>query len=936
MAYTNWKEHGVPFLDFTERLTYKWIGKGFSRGQAKKWLDIGMKATDTDFCAWLRDTRKVEPEWILNYEDNEQLKTKYQEWVEIKKLLTTKEQEAKKTQQKLIELQLQYVDLPNYSFLKKRSLKRQLENYSQETEKITGRRDELKEKLTVVEKRGNVQIWLDKNYPKEERKEAKEIYLNESNLEGELDLGDFTYWDGHYEDGVNIYISPQVDETKLTFKNLPKYGKIILLDAQKWLDEKYPKDGTCIRENEREESRNHKGISNLGKTRSEITELYIRDESLEGTLDLNDFVNLKELDCSKNKLTSLNINNCSHLISVVSYDNLLTNITLPTNPTNLKTLNLKNNNFPTRDLSFLTTAVNLEWLGLGNNDQGKIDQNIYNKFTNSLDCLSSMNRLDYLDINNTDINEVNIDKLPRSLKKIEYSSKKRPDCELFKIASELERHGCELCKKCQQVKTSTRWCQPCADQELKNLTGQELIEKFIQQQQAISSEWDKLKWIPYEQFTDIEFLAEGGFSKVYKATKREKLWSDEGRKVVLKSLISSQSITPELLREIVNTRLVKDHSPIIKCYGISQDPQTKNYVMVMDYKEEGNLRQFLQKKKFDSEYEKKKFKEKLTLKEKIYRLLLTVRGLRDIHWQKLIHRDFHSGNIVENHIIDLGLCRPINYQKEESETFGVIPYVAPEVLQGQSYTRASDIYSFGIIAYELFANAYPYYEEYIKIADEEDKEWTETKLSAKICRGCRPDINKVPIPQLLKDLIKRCWGTDPKQRPSIWRLSEIIGFWWEEINYGNKKYPEFYCQYQALKQEYNTFSLNTPYRIHPTTITTSKLINTQEIIRIFQESEQKALEQEIKKMEKEIGKSLAEQQKKLVSDFIQTRKIIIKDKENEEAEDKVWDLEDKLKEKGLSGENIEKIIRYCERFIESEQQLKREVLQANIEIPTNK
>jgi hypothetical protein len=47
-----------------------------------------------------------------------------------------------------------------------------------------------------------------------------------------LDLEDFTY--EYYSFGINVYISPLVDETKLFFKNKSKYAKIILLDAQKY------------------------------------------------------------------------------------------------------------------------------------------------------------------------------------------------------------------------------------------------------------------------------------------------------------------------------------------------------------------------------------------------------------------------------------------------------------------------------------------------------------------------------------------------------------------------------------------------------------------------------------------------------------------------------------------------------------------------------
>ncbi|CAG8456740.1 5754_t:CDS:10, partial [Racocetra fulgida] len=219
---------------------------------------------------------------------------------------------------------------------------------------------------------------------------------------------------------------------------------------------------------------------------------------------------------------------------------------------------------------------------------------------------------------------------------------------------------------------------------------------------------------------------------------------DKDMIVVLKSLTNSQSITLEFLTEVTNTKLFdSDNNNIVKCHGISQDPQG-NYVM----------------------------------------------GLRDIHDQNLVHRDFHSGNILNDsyvsdnkfysppsYITDFGLSRPANFKKQEGQIFGVLPYVAPEVLQGGKYTQAADVYSWGIIAYELFANEYPY------------PEVDDLELALKVY-------------------------ADPAKRP--------------------KRSPPFYQQYQALEEEYNTFSQNTPYQIHPNAITTSKMIDTREITQRLQ------------------------------------------------------------------------------------------------------
>jgi len=66
--------------------------------------------------------------------------------------------------------------------------------------------------------------------------------------------------------------------------------------------------------------------------------------------------------------------------------------------------------------------------------------------------------------------------------------------------------------------------------------------------------------------------------------------------VVLKSLNNSQNITLEFLKEISNTKLVDEpYVKIVKCYGISQNPVTKEHIMIMSFMSRGNLREYLQK-----------------------------------------------------------------------------------------------------------------------------------------------------------------------------------------------------------------------------------------------------------------------------------------------------------------------------------------------------
>ena len=165
---------------------------------------------------------------------------------------------------------------------------------------------------------------------------------------------------------------------------------------------------------------------------------------------------------------------------------------------------------------------------------------------------------------------------------------------------------------------------------------------------------------------------------------------------------------------------------ITKLYGISQDLKTKNYIMVLEYAEHGSLRNYLD----DGD--------KLIWGIKFSDLHDIACGLSQIHAKELIHRDLHIGNILSfsstgnyTMITDMGLCRPADYNKLENtnknKIYGVLPYIAPEILRGQNYTKAADVYSFGIIMYEVFSGLPPYHDvSHDKI------------LAMKICLGFRP------------------------------------------------------------------------------------------------------------------------------------------------------------------------------------------------------
>ena len=188
----------------------------------------------------------------------------------------------------------------------------------------------------------------------------------------------------------------------------------------------------------------------------------------------------------------------------------------------------------------------------------------------------------------------------------------------------------------------------------------------------------------------------------------------------------------------------------------------------MSYIKEGSLKNYLPK------IVKLNWYNKLQLLEKI------IFGLKTIHESNLIHCDLHDGNILisDNHdelfITDLGLCKPINNLQNSStndndKVYGVLPYMAPEILRRGPYTPASDIYSFSMIMWEFTSGVRPF----------DDKEF-DFQLSLSICAGEHPDTIE-NTPQCYINLLKRCWDSDPSKRPTIQMIEDIISEWLKYI-----------------------------------------------------------------------------------------------------------------------------------------------------------
>ncbi|RGB40087.1 kinase-like domain-containing protein, partial [Rhizophagus diaphanus] len=141
-------------------------------------------------------------------------------------------------------------------------------------------------------------------------------------------------------------------------------------------------------------------------------------------------------------------------------------------------------------------------------------------------------------------------------------------------------------------------------------------------------------------------------------------------------------------------------------------------------------------------------------------------GLSTIHRENWYHGDFHTGNIllegcgnyIGSVISDFGLCRPAGQVSAGKTLYGVLPFVAPEVLRGKEFTEKSDVYGFGMVMSEIISGKAPF-------ADKDDGLY----LTIDICKGERPLIPEY-APEPYAALMKLCWDPDPTKRPTAQEL----------------------------------------------------------------------------------------------------------------------------------------------------------------------
>ncbi|GBC30798.2 kinase-like domain-containing protein [Rhizophagus irregularis DAOM 181602=DAOM 197198] len=240
------------------------------------------------------------------------------------------------------------------------------------------------------------------------------------------------------------------------------------------------------------------------------------------------------------------------------------------------------------------------------------------------------------------------------------------------------------CSYCNKAFTEELWCRRC--DPFKKMggwtSGNPDIDKFIKDTMH-EAQYDPvvrrnvfLGWVPFDRLADIIEIGEGGFSKVYSAT-----WLDgysyyanshEKRQpvpiqVALKRLNGSQIMSDNYLNEL------KIHWGIsisygLKFYAMTKDPETNEFMMIMQFANKGSLRSIL-----TNNFNNTLWNNKLKL------LRDSANDLYKLHRSGYFHKDFHSGNILRvtdelSFVSDFGLSRPANEQNPDNKVYGKLAY----------------------------------------------------------------------------------------------------------------------------------------------------------------------------------------------------------------------------------------------------------------------
>nr|ABL89195.1 FGFR2 [Mus musculus] len=285
------------------------------------------------------------------------------------------------------------------------------------------------------------------------------------------------------------------------------------------------------------------------------------------------------------------------------------------------------------------------------------------------------------------------------------------------------------------------------------------------------------KWeFPRDKLTLGKPLGEGCFGQVVmaEAVGIDKDKPKEAVTVAVKMLKddATEKDLSDLVSEMEMMKMIGKHKNIINLLGACT--QDGPLYVIVEYASKGNLREYLRARRppgMEYSYDINRVpEEQMTFKDLVSCTYQLARGMEYLASQKCIHRDLAARNVLvtENNVMkiaDFGLARDINnidYYKKTTNGRLPVKWMAPEALFDRVYTHQSDVWSFGVLMWEIFTlGGSPYpgipVEELFKLLKE----------------GHRMD-KPTNCTNELYMMMRDCWHAVPSQRPTFKQLVEDL------------------------------------------------------------------------------------------------------------------------------------------------------------------
>ena len=248
-----------------------------------------------------------------------------------------------------------------------------------------------------------------------------------------------------------------------------------------------------------------------------------------------------------------------------------------------------------------------------------------------------------------------------------------------------------------------------------------------------------------DRYQIIKSIGEGGMANVYLAYDTI-LERNVAVKVLRGDLANDEKFVRRFQREALQASSLS-HPIIVEVYDVGED--NGEYYIVMEYVEGKHLKGLLKKRG------------KLTIPEVVDIMIQVTSGLTVAHDSYIIHRDIKPQNIMilDNGLVkltDFGIALAMNSTQltQTNSVMGSVHYLPPEGASGKGATLQSDIYSLGILMYELLTGKLPFRGE------------TAVEIALKQLKEPMPSIRKeIPdIPQSIENIILRATAKNPKNR----------------------------------------------------------------------------------------------------------------------------------------------------------------------------